>query len=121
MLRQIIHLDQRFSTWHLLISEEQDVMWFSAFKLIAYTCLNKCIVKECHSEDAQCAFVIEKIFKTASTISAAKVSYGNIAFFIGDRLKFLTVLFTEIHELFSLSHESSDVHWKIQPFYFPAL
>ncbi|KAF3433211.1 hypothetical protein FNV43_RR24313 [Rhamnella rubrinervis] len=40
---------------------------------------SKIIIKECHSEDAQCAFVIDKIFETTSTSSAAKCTYGNIA------------------------------------------
>ncbi|XP_048325461.2 ATP-dependent DNA helicase SRS2-like protein At4g25120 [Ziziphus jujuba] len=40
---------------------------------------SKIIIKECHNEDAQCAFIIDKIFETTSSGSAAKCSYGNIA------------------------------------------
>ncbi|KAM3682876.1 hypothetical protein ACB098_12G104400 [Castanea mollissima] len=40
---------------------------------------SKIIIKECHNESAQCAFVVDKILETASNGSAAKCSYGNIA------------------------------------------
>ncbi|XP_024029713.1 ATP-dependent DNA helicase SRS2-like protein At4g25120 [Morus notabilis] len=40
---------------------------------------SKIIIKECHSEDVQCAFVIDKILETAAISSAAKCSYGKIA------------------------------------------
>ncbi|KAF8412471.1 hypothetical protein HHK36_000435 [Tetracentron sinense] len=40
---------------------------------------HKITVKECHSEDAQCAFVVDKILETTSDGSAAKCSFGNIA------------------------------------------
>jgi hypothetical protein len=36
-------------------------------------------IKECHNEDSQCAFVVDKILETASNGSAASCSYGNIA------------------------------------------
>ncbi|KAL5973815.1 hypothetical protein ACLOJK_030473 [Asimina triloba] len=37
------------------------------------------VVKECHNEDAQCAFVVDKIFETASDRLATKCSFRNIA------------------------------------------
>ncbi|PON60028.1 DNA helicase [Parasponia andersonii] len=40
---------------------------------------SKIIIKECHSEDVQCAFIIDKIFEFVAIDSAAKCSYGNIA------------------------------------------
>ncbi|KAK4572461.1 hypothetical protein RGQ29_030770 [Quercus rubra] len=40
---------------------------------------SKIIIKECHNESAQCAFVVDKILETASNGSAANCSYGNIA------------------------------------------
>ncbi|KAK9293210.1 hypothetical protein L1049_021199 [Liquidambar formosana] len=40
---------------------------------------SKITIKECHNEDAQCAFVVDKILETASNGSAVKRSYGNIA------------------------------------------
>ncbi|XP_062092243.1 ATP-dependent DNA helicase SRS2-like protein At4g25120 [Humulus lupulus] len=43
------------------------------------SCGSKIIIKECHSEDAQCAFIIDKIFESATIDSTAKCSYGNIA------------------------------------------
>lgn len=36
-------------------------------------------IKECHTEDAQCSYVVDKILETASNGSASKCSYGNIA------------------------------------------
>ncbi|XP_057970940.1 ATP-dependent DNA helicase SRS2-like protein At4g25120 isoform X2 [Malania oleifera] len=39
----------------------------------------KITVKECHNEDAQCAFVVDKILGATSDGSAAKCSFGNIA------------------------------------------
>uniref|UniRef100_A0A803P259 DNA 3'-5' helicase n=1 Tax=Cannabis sativa TaxID=3483 RepID=A0A803P259_CANSA len=43
------------------------------------SCGSKVIIKECHSEDAQCSFIIDKIFESATIDSTAKCSYGNIA------------------------------------------
>ncbi|XP_059460516.1 ATP-dependent DNA helicase SRS2-like protein At4g25120 isoform X2 [Corylus avellana] len=40
---------------------------------------SKITIKECHNEDSQCAFVVDKILETASNGSAASCSYGNIA------------------------------------------
>ncbi|XP_062163187.1 ATP-dependent DNA helicase SRS2-like protein At4g25120 [Alnus glutinosa] len=40
---------------------------------------SKITIKECHNEDAQCAFVVDKILETASNGSAASCSFGNIA------------------------------------------
>ncbi|OMO52269.1 DNA helicase, UvrD/REP type [Corchorus olitorius] len=40
---------------------------------------SKIIVKECYNEDAQCAFVVDKILETASNGPVASCSYGNIA------------------------------------------
>ncbi|KAK9993881.1 hypothetical protein SO802_023584 [Lithocarpus litseifolius] len=40
---------------------------------------SKIIIKECHNESAQCAFIVDKILETASNGSAANCSYGNIA------------------------------------------
>lgn len=36
-------------------------------------------IKECHNEDAQCAFIVDKILESASNCSTDKCSYGNIA------------------------------------------
>ncbi|KAK6117841.1 hypothetical protein DH2020_048413 [Rehmannia glutinosa] len=40
---------------------------------------SKITIKECCNEDAQCAFVVDKILEIASDGSSAKCSYGNIA------------------------------------------
>ncbi|XP_042505125.1 ATP-dependent DNA helicase SRS2-like protein At4g25120 isoform X2 [Macadamia integrifolia] len=40
---------------------------------------SKIIIKECHNEDAQCAFVVDKILETTSNVSDAKCSFGSIA------------------------------------------
>ncbi|KAL5791669.1 hypothetical protein ACOSP7_000263 [Xanthoceras sorbifolium] len=40
---------------------------------------SKIIVKECNNEEAQCAFVVDKILESASNGSADKCSYGSIA------------------------------------------
>ncbi|KAI3471003.1 hypothetical protein Pfo_027666 [Paulownia fortunei] len=40
---------------------------------------SKITIKECCNEDAQCAFVVDKILEIASDGSSAKRSYGNIA------------------------------------------
>ncbi|KAL8051059.1 hypothetical protein ABFX02_06G120800 [Erythranthe guttata] len=40
---------------------------------------SKITIKECCNEDAQCAFVVDKIMEIASDGSSAKCSYGNIA------------------------------------------
>ncbi|KAM1020490.1 hypothetical protein ACFX14_041755 [Malus domestica] len=40
---------------------------------------SKVIIKESHNEDAQCAFVVDKILETASKRSEAGCFYGNIA------------------------------------------
>ncbi|KAK4487490.1 hypothetical protein RD792_005868, partial [Penstemon davidsonii] len=40
---------------------------------------SKITVKECCNEDAQCAFVVDKILEISSDGSSAKCSYGNIA------------------------------------------
>lgn len=39
----------------------------------------KITVKECHNEDAQCSFVVDKIIETTSDCSVAKCSFGNVA------------------------------------------
>lgn len=46
-------------------------------------------VKECHNEDAQCAFVVDKILEIASDGSAAKCSFGNIAILYRRQVKFI--------------------------------
>ncbi|XP_042408624.1 ATP-dependent DNA helicase SRS2-like protein At4g25120 isoform X1 [Zingiber officinale] len=43
------------------------------------SCGSKVTIKECHNEDAQCAFVIDKILEMASHDSNADVSFGNVA------------------------------------------
>ncbi|KAK7343980.1 hypothetical protein VNO77_13148 [Canavalia gladiata] len=40
---------------------------------------SKIVMKECHNEDAQCAFVIDKILEISSNQSAANCCYGDIA------------------------------------------
>ncbi|XP_044491761.1 ATP-dependent DNA helicase SRS2-like protein At4g25120 isoform X1 [Mangifera indica] len=40
---------------------------------------SKISIKECHNEDAQCAFIVDKILESASNCSTDKCSYGNIA------------------------------------------
>ncbi|XP_058750728.1 ATP-dependent DNA helicase SRS2-like protein At4g25120 isoform X2 [Vicia villosa] len=40
---------------------------------------SKIIMKECHNEDAQCAFIVDKISEILSNHSADNCSYGNIA------------------------------------------
>lgn len=36
-------------------------------------------VKECCNEDAQCAFVVDKILEARSDVSSARSSYGSFA------------------------------------------
>nr|KYP60743.1 ATP-dependent DNA helicase pcrA [Cajanus cajan] len=40
---------------------------------------SKIVMKECHNEDAQCAFIVDKILEISSNHSAANSCYGNIA------------------------------------------
>ncbi|KAJ0961843.1 hypothetical protein J5N97_029671 [Dioscorea zingiberensis] len=40
---------------------------------------SKIIVKECHSEDTECAYIVDKILEITSENSTAKCSFGNIA------------------------------------------
>ncbi|XVF54857.1 hypothetical protein PTKIN_Ptkin05aG0214600 [Pterospermum kingtungense] len=40
---------------------------------------SKITIKECYNEDAQCAFVVDKILETASKGTVGSSSYGNIA------------------------------------------
>ncbi|CAK8571971.1 unnamed protein product [Lathyrus sativus] len=40
---------------------------------------SKVVMKECHNEDAQCAFIVDKISEVLSNHSADNCSYGNIA------------------------------------------
>ncbi|GAV73387.1 UvrD-helicase domain-containing protein/UvrD_C domain-containing protein [Cephalotus follicularis] len=40
---------------------------------------SKIVIKECHNEDAQCAFVVDKIVESACNSSVDKFSYGHIA------------------------------------------
>ncbi|CAJ1976560.1 unnamed protein product [Sphenostylis stenocarpa] len=40
---------------------------------------SKIVMKECHNEDAQCAFIVDKIIEISSNHSAANCCYGNIA------------------------------------------
>ncbi|CAI8585071.1 unnamed protein product [Vicia faba] len=40
---------------------------------------SKIVMKECHNEDAQCAFIVDKISEILSNRSADNCSYGNIA------------------------------------------
>ncbi|KAK7278542.1 hypothetical protein RJT34_23572 [Clitoria ternatea] len=40
---------------------------------------SKIVMKECHNEDAQCAFVVDKILEISSNRSEANCCYGNIA------------------------------------------
>lgn len=37
------------------------------------------IIKECHNEEAQCSFVIDKILETISNCSAINCTYGDVA------------------------------------------
>ncbi|OVA14954.1 DNA helicase [Macleaya cordata] len=43
------------------------------------SCGSKITVKECYKEDAQCAFVVDKILEIRSDTSDAKFSFGNVA------------------------------------------
>ncbi|CAA3017265.1 ATP-dependent DNA helicase SRS2 At4g25120 [Olea europaea subsp. europaea] len=40
---------------------------------------SKISIKECYNEDAQCAFVVDKILEITSDVSSSKCSYNNIA------------------------------------------
>ncbi|KAK7391603.1 hypothetical protein VNO78_20020 [Psophocarpus tetragonolobus] len=40
---------------------------------------SKIVMKECHNEDAQCAFVVDKILEISSNHSTSNCCYGNIA------------------------------------------
>ncbi|CAJ2627930.1 unnamed protein product [Trifolium pratense] len=40
---------------------------------------SKIVLKECHNEDAQCSFIVDKILEISSNHSADNCSYGNIA------------------------------------------
>ncbi|XP_061337521.1 ATP-dependent DNA helicase SRS2-like protein At4g25120 [Gastrolobium bilobum] len=40
---------------------------------------SKIVIKECHNEDAQCAFVVDNIIEISSNHSATDCCYGNIA------------------------------------------
>ncbi|TKY51810.1 ATP-dependent DNA helicase SRS2 protein [Spatholobus suberectus] len=40
---------------------------------------SKIVMKECHSEDAQCAFIVDKILEISSNHSTDNCCYGNIA------------------------------------------
>ncbi|RDX92917.1 ATP-dependent DNA helicase SRS2-like protein, partial [Mucuna pruriens] len=40
---------------------------------------SKIVMKECHNEDAQCGFVVDKILEISSNHAAANCCYGNIA------------------------------------------
>lgn len=48
-------------------------------------------MKECHNEDAQCAFVVDKILEFSSNHSAANCSYGNIAVLYRRQVMFLDI------------------------------
>lgn len=49
-------------------------------------------MKECHHEDAQCAFVVDKILEISSNHSVAKCSYGNIAILYRRQVIFLDII-----------------------------
>lgn len=49
-------------------------------------------MKECHNEDAQCAFIVDKISEILSNHSADNCSYGNIAILYRRRVMFLDTL-----------------------------
>lgn len=51
-------------------------------------------MKECHNEDAQCAFVVDKILEISSNHSAANCSYGNIAVLYRRQVMFLDIIIT---------------------------
>ncbi|KAE9612123.1 putative DNA helicase [Lupinus albus] len=40
---------------------------------------SKIVLKECHNEDGQCSFIVDKILEISSNYAAAECSYGNIA------------------------------------------
>ena len=46
------------------------------------------MIKECHNEDAQCAFVVDKILEATSNQSDVKCSFGNIAILYRRQVKF---------------------------------
>lgn len=50
------------------------------------------IMKECHNEDAQCAFIVDKISEISSNHSADNCSYGNIAILYRRRVMFLDTI-----------------------------
>lgn len=58
-----------------------DAIWYLFCSwLLNYVTHNAQItIKECHTEDAQCSFVVDKILETASNGSASNCSYENIA------------------------------------------
>ncbi|KAL6291287.1 hypothetical protein ACE6H2_008797 [Prunus campanulata] len=55
-----------------------DISGFDSFRK-DFPNYKEVIIKESHNEDAQCAFVVDKILETASNRSDAGCSYGNIA------------------------------------------
>lgn len=50
------------------------------------------VMKECHNEDAQCAFVVDKIIEISSNYSAANCCYGNIAILYRRQVMFLAFI-----------------------------
>lgn len=49
-------------------------------------------MKECHNEDAQCAFIVDKISEILSNHSTDNLSYGNIAILYRRRVMFLDTI-----------------------------
>lgn len=52
------------------------------------------VMKECHNEDAQCAFVVDKILEISSNHSSTNWSYGNIAVLYRRQVMFLDIIIT---------------------------
>jgi len=49
-------------------------------------------MKECHSEDAQCAFVVDKILEISSNHSADNCCFGNIAILYRRQVMFIGII-----------------------------
>jgi len=48
-------------------------------------------MKECHNEDAQCAFVVDKILEMSSNHSTDKCCFGNVAILYRRQVMFIAI------------------------------
>ncbi|KAL4284134.1 hypothetical protein GQ457_16G026180 [Hibiscus cannabinus] len=80
-----IRLVRNYRSTRCIVEAASHLIQNNSKRCLSKNCLSenaygsKITIKECYNEDAQCAFVVDKILETASNSTVGSSSYGNIA------------------------------------------